>query len=182
MVDERFPNWDVDVERGTVYSFAYNKNKELKGRQNNGYVILYDGKKFILLHRLIWMVANQCDIPNGYHVHHIDGNPLNNSIYNLELVDSFTHNSEHKKGNKNSLGYKPSEETRRKISETQLNNPKKSKQVAQYTLDGELVKVWISINETQRNGYDCSSVVKCCKGKKKSHKGFIWKYYNEETN
>ena len=34
MVDERFPNLDVDVERGSVYSFAYNKNKELKGRQN----------------------------------------------------------------------------------------------------------------------------------------------------
>lgn len=182
MVDERFSNWEIDVEKGVVFSTAYNKNRELKGRDINGYVILFDGKKHILLHRLIWMVANQCEIPNGYHIHHVDGNKQNNSIYNLELVETFLHNSEHKKGNKNMLGKMMSEETKEKLRNKLINRKDVSIKVAQYALNGELVKIWESINECGRNGFDNSTIVKCCKGKKKTHKGFKWEYYNEEKD
>lgn len=176
MIDERFPHWDVDVEKGIVYSIAYNKNRELRGREINGYIILFDGKKHILLHRLVWMVANQCDIPKGYHIHHKDGNKQNNSIYNLELIESFLHNSEHKSGNKNMLGKKFSEETKEKLRNKLTNRKDVSKKVAQYTLDYELVKIWESINECGRKGFDASTICKCCQGKKKTHKGYIWKY------
>lgn len=44
----------------------------------------------IRLHRAVWAQAHG-PIPEGYHVHHIDGDPGNNDLSNLELV----HNSKH---------------------------------------------------------------------------------------
>lgn len=35
-------------------------------------------------------------IPNGYHIHHIDGNPFNNSIENLKCVTAEEHSQIHK--------------------------------------------------------------------------------------
>ena len=164
MIDERFPNWDVDVEKGIIYSLRFKRN--IGSIDKDGYVKVFPpkGYKHNCFHQYIWMVANGCDIPKGYDIHHMDGNKLNNSIYNLELVEHTLHIVEHKQN--------ISEETKNKMS----------KQVAQYTLDGELVKVWISANECGRNGFDQGNVSACCQGKRKTHNGFIWKYYNEERD
>ena len=50
------------------------------------------------------------------------------------------------------------------------------KKVYQYTLDGELVKVWDSTMECDRNGYNHGAISKCCKGRVKTHKGYRWSY------
>lgn len=56
---------------------------------------------------------------------------------------------------------------------------KMSKKVAQYSLDGKLVRVWNSLHEIQREtGFLMQGVSDCCLGKKKTYKGFIWKYVN----
>lgn len=47
-----------------------------------------------LLHRRVWSDANG-SIPDGHHVHHIDGDWRNNAIDNLELVSSSEHASRH---------------------------------------------------------------------------------------
>ena len=191
---ERFPQWLVDIEEGKIWS---KKHKRYIGRiDKKGYVNVKPpkGYKHCCIHQYIWIAANQADIPEGYEIHHIDHNTLNNSIYNLELVEQFKHRSEHKKGfkltedtkkkmSKAKKGYKHSEETKKRMSKTKkgilLNNPKLSKQVGQYTLKGELVKVWCSTNECGRNGYTQSHISQCCRGELKKHKGFKWKYYNE---
>lgn len=199
MVDKRFPNWDVDVEKGTIYSNFSRKNIGSVG--SNGYITIYPpkGYKHRCAHQYIWMVANGCDIPEGYDIHHIDGNRHNNSIYNLELIDEKTHLSEHSKINKNFKGKHHSELTKFKISKTlkgrhlseehkeniskgNINNPNFSKKVCQYTLDGDLVNIWISMGEAERNGFNHNNICQCCKGKKKTHKGFIWKYYEEQKD
>lgn len=176
MIDERFPNWDVNIEEGTIYSLK--RNRYIGSVSKDGYIQVspQNNYKHKGVHQYIWMVAKQADIPKGYDVHHIDHNPLNNSIYNLELIDTTIHRSEHK------IGKQHSEETKRKISEAQINNPSKSKQVGQYTLEGELVKIWCSMREAERNGFNKGAVSVCCNGKLKKHKGFIWKYYNEEKD
>lgn len=191
MIDERFPNWDIDVENGTIYSLYY--KRYIGSINEDGYVLVtkQKGYKHCKLHQYIWMVANGCDIPDGYDVHHIDGNKLNNSIYNLELVNHKKHLSEHKKGvtfseehkNKISETHKGkiiSEDTKEKISKILTNNPKLSKQVMQLTLDGELIKIWDSANECERNGFCQGHISECCNGKRKTHKGFIWKYIEEK--
>ena len=52
----------------------------------------------------------------------------------------------------------------------------KKKQVFQYSLDGELVRVWESLGEAGRNGYTFQSVSNCCLGNKNTHKGYRWSY------
>ena len=69
-----------------------------------------------------------------------------------------------------------SEITRKKLSMSQLNNEKKSKKVFQYTLDGKLVKVWESTMDCDRNGYCSPKVSSCCRGLRKTHKGYKWSY------
>lgn len=171
MTDERFPNWEIDIEKGEIYSLKYKKYIGSIGKDGYLRVGTPKGYKHRGVHQYIWMCANQADIPEGYDVHHIDGNKLNNNIYNLELIESIKHRSEHKKG------IVLSEEYRRKLSESQLNRKDLSKQVMQFTLDGELVKIWESTAECGRNGFNQSKVSACCRGERKKHKGFKWEYY-----
>ena len=52
-----------------------------------------------------------------------------------------------------------------------------SKPVGQYTLDGDLVKVWQSTNEVGRQtGFSHGYICKTASGKHKQAYGFIWKY------
>lgn len=52
-----------------------------------------------------------------------------------------------------------------------------SKRVAQKTKDGELVKIWLSAREVQRQlGWNQSHISKCCNGKLKTYKGFLWEF------
>ena len=53
---------------------------------------------------------------------------------------------------------------------------KMSKKVLQFTLDGLFIREWESMIECSRNGFSLSAVSACCQGKRKSHKGFIWRY------
>lgn len=53
-----------------------------------------------------------------------------------------------------------------------------AKKICQYTMDGELVKVWGSISEASKV-YCRTSIKDCLKGKYKKHKGYIWRYYDE---
>ena len=53
---------------------------------------------------------------------------------------------------------------------------KEHKQVYQYTLDGELVRVWESTAEAGRNGFHHGHISECCLGKLKTHGGYKWSY------
>lgn len=46
------------------------------------------------LHRAVWAAAHG-PIPDGHHVHHIDGDPLNNDVSNLRCVTPKEHIAEH---------------------------------------------------------------------------------------
>lgn len=50
-------------------------------------------------------------------------------------------------------------------------------QVNQYTLEGLLIKTWISISEASKQTKTSkSSIIRCCKNKQKTANNFIWKY------
>lgn len=75
------------------------------------------------LHRLIFEDFYDFKVPNGFVVHHKDGNKLNNCILNLQLMRKFDHLSLHHKG------LKHSDETKMKMSKAKKgkylgkNNP-----------------------------------------------------------
>jgi len=56
-----------------------------------GYYFQRKGKR---LHRAVWEAYNG-DIPEGYHVHHMDGDRSNNQIENLALVPGIEHIANH---------------------------------------------------------------------------------------
>ena len=51
-----------------------------------------------------------------------------------------------------------------------------SKRVLQLSLSGDLIREWESTRECGRNGFNQGSVVDCCNGKQKTHKGFRFMY------
>ena len=57
------------------------------------------------------------------------------------------------------------------------NRKDMSKKVYQYDLEGNLIKEWPSTRECGRNGFGSYYVSRCCLGKIKTYKGYIWSYY-----
>ena len=75
----------------------------------------YNMKK---LHRLIFENVYG-KIPKGMHIHHIDKNPLNNCILNLEPMTEEMHHKLHSNGKNNAMyGKNHSRETRNKMTQT----------------------------------------------------------------
>lgn len=145
---------------GRIKSIKFGKEIILKQHNNKGgyyYVcLLKNGKhKNYYVHRLV----AQAFLPNPYklpQVNHKDENKTNNNVDNLEwCTNEYNHN------------YGTINE---RISQSQ------SKPVLQYDLNGNLIKEWKSINECGRNGFNQGDICKCCNGKRKTAKGFIWKY------
>ena len=107
--------------------------------------------KTYLVHRIIAEVF--LPNPNNYkEVNHKDEDKTNNNVNNLEWCDAK---------------YNSNYGTR---------NERLSKSVLQYDLEGNFIKEWKSTMECCRNGYNQGAVAACCQGKRKTHKGFIWKY------
>ena len=65
------------------------KGKVLIPHINKGYEYVHlctnGNTSYVKVHRIVAMAFLQ-SIPNKTHVNHIDGNKLNNSVYNLEIV------------------------------------------------------------------------------------------------
>ena len=57
-----------------------------------------------------------------------------------------------------------------------LSADDKAKQVYQYSLDGQLVRVWESAMEAGRNGFNQGNISDCCLGKQKTSKGYKWSF------
>lgn len=84
------------------------------------------------------------------------------------------------------FGKQFSEEHKQKLKEnhwdmSSANNPK-ARRVAQYTKDGELIKIWECISDACRAlGLKTANVVRCCQHRKgyKTSGGYIWEYYEE---
>lgn len=70
-------------------------------------------------------------------------------------------------------GKKRSEEVRRKLFEAQKHRRKK---VYQYTIEGQLVKIWDSLSDVGRAGYNQSNVGMCCNNLRKKADGHRWSY------
>lgn len=68
------------------------------------------------------------------------------------------------------------EELKKIIKEIE-NNPTAAKKVYQYDLNGNLIKIWSSTMEIERQlGYKSQNINDCCLGKTKQSHGFFWSY------
>lgn len=155
--------------KGNVKSLVNNKGVEreklLKPVIVNGYkkvnLCKNKTKKTYSIHRLVAQafIENTNNYPC---INHKDECKTNNVVENLEWC---THKYNTNYGS-----------CIKRMSESQINDTNKSKQVYQYSKEGELISVWESTSECGRNGFERSSVSACCNGKLKTHKGYIWRY------
>jgi len=73
---------------------------------------------------------------------------------------------------KSRRGYKPTKETLKKYSLSHIQHA-----VIQFDLSGNLVKEWECVMYAAKElGYSRSCIYDCCNNKRKTHKGFMWKY------
>jgi|DEB0MinimDraft_12_1074336.scaffolds.fasta_scaffold78270_1 hypothetical protein len=82
------------VETTTWNSLVYRRYPESNRLSDRQYFQRAGVVGTARLHRDVWSAANG-PIPEGNHVHHIDGDTLNNDISNLECVTPEQHRAEH---------------------------------------------------------------------------------------
>lgn len=107
------------------------------------------GKEY-KVHRLVALafIPNPNNLPQ---VNHIDENKKNNNVSNLEWCTALYN-----------INY---------------SSHKRCCKINQLTLDGELVKVWESSMQIERElGYSQGYIIQCCKRKIRSAYGYRWEY------
>ena len=174
-----FPDYLV-TSKGRVLSLKGNNIKELKPfKDKDGYyrVNLYKkGKrKHILVHRLVAQafISNPNNKPC---VNHIDENKTNNCVSNLEWM-TCKENTNYGTGiDRRSITHSITMSDGRMKG---IKNPN-HKSVIGINKKTNDIKIYHYIRECENDGFDTSHIVKCCKGKIKTHKGYTWKYYNGE--
>ena len=151
--------------KGRVKSLKWGKERILRpGTNRLGYmfVCLYHDnmKKTVKLHRLV----AQAFIPNPENkpqVNHLDENKKNNCVDNLEWA-SAKENSNYGTRNERLTG-------------------KPFICIIQYSKDGLFIREWKGAMEVERViGINNRNINSCCKGKRKSAGGFVWKYKEKD--
>lgn len=182
---EGFPNYQVSnfgnvksIDRYVIRNnrSEYVKGKVLKQSIRGGYyfVAIYNGnrnnRKQIFVHRLVALAF----IPNPYKlpcVNHKDENKFNNMVDNLEWC-THKYNSNYGTSISRRVNHQNFEDIAKQVR----------KPILQYDIDMNLVSEWSSASECERmtNGeFKNSGISKCCNGKLKQYKGFIWRHKHD---
>ena len=90
-------------------------------------------------------------------------------IYYIALYDTYHNGYNQCIGGSATLGYKFTDEQKKKMSIP----------IIQYTLEGKFVRDWIGAMEVKHVlGYNQGCITACCRGRQKTAYGFKWAYKN----
>ena len=176
---------------GRVKSLNYRNSgieKKLKlNKSKQGYLRITLNKngdrKTFQVHRLV-AEAFIPNIDNKPEIDHIDTNKENNCVYNLRWVTGKENmNNELTKNylSKKHIGLRCGEDNPM-YGRYGKNNPT-SKKVVQLSLNKELIKIWDSMADVERElRFNKNHISSCCNKKRKTHKGYIWMFYEDYIN
>lgn len=171
-----------------------------KRNSTKGYKAVNLKRKLHYVHRLVaeTFIPNPDNKPQ---VNHIDGNTWNNNVENLEWVTSKEnmqhaykmglikqdkeHSTENQKRWRNEFGKKygaTKENTifkERWFKEKYNGKEKNCRKIIQYAKNKEYIKEWDSILQASEElGIDKGNISSCCRNKRHSAGGYIFKYKN----
>lgn len=116
------------------------------------------------VHRLILHAFDPRENEDELEVHHLDGNPANNNLDNLQWV---THEE--------NIKYIPPEKL--KSSNQFIARP-----IVQMTLEGQEIAIYPSAYEAwKQTGCNHRHISEVCQGKRRTTGGFKWKYFEGST-
>lgn len=169
---------DISTKEGKCRSTNYKntgKTKELTNQPNKQgrlFWCLTIGGKEMFYQAARWIAITypelvQNEYFDGAIIDHIDTDPLNNHPLNLRWVTPSGNNM-------NSL-------TLQHMSRARKGKKGPHKPIKQFTKDGEFVRSYESAREAIRVnpsslGLNYKSISACCRGKVKTHRGYVWKY------
>lgn len=173
---------DIRTKEGQCFSirtgkYLSNQHSERDGR--NYWGLFKDGKQ-VRQQAARWIAITFPElIENEYfddaEIDHKDTDRMNNHPSNLRWVTS--------KGNSNNpLTVKHNAEAHIGVF---VNHPKLSKEVQQYSIDGEYIATYPSVSEASRQtGINLGDIASCCRKRKHCHTagGYIWEYSRNDVN
>ena len=134
----------------------YKREKILKSYDNRGYKMVRlskNGKiQFVYVHRLVCSSFKKLSLNNKKaKINHIDENKSNNNVNNLEICSQ-----------KYNVRYSIKKNKIAKIK------------------DNKIIKVWNYLYLIEEElGFNKGNICMCCRGKRKTAYGYIWRYVNE---
>lgn len=167
-------NYEDKYEVSNLGNIRSKKGNLLKAKPNSkGYLrvcIDRNTKKYVFVHRLVAKAFVVNKNPGVFTVvNHIDFNPLNNNASNLE----WTTQKENMRYSLRRGRFNRSEKWLKNLRKSNEKNGRSVIGINQST--GEIIK-FICLNDCKRYGFDASCVCECCKGRRKTHKGYLWRY------
>ena len=165
------------------------------GKNGGGYLFVNLWKngesKMNYIHRLVLSTFSPVENMENLEVNHLDEDKTNNCLSNLEWCTrsyNNTYNDRHKRVGEKLRGRTYSEETKEKMSEAHkghiVSEETKKKMsesnsipIVQLSLGGKYIRSWKSGRDAGREGgFNPGRISDCCKGNRKSHKGYKWCY------
>lgn len=193
----------VILDDGYVFTVTddgriFHEDKELKRQEysKTGYLYVGHKRRNYLVHRLVAKAFIDNTLKFGdrsIHVHHKNGDKKDNRVENLQIMFMAEHQKQHKQKYPltkicvicgKEFAPKPTKRNRAKTCSKEccdelnkINHLKRKIPIAQKDLNGELIKIWDSASDIEKElGYFCSNINKCCKHVINTYKGFIWEY------
>lgn len=147
--------------KGRVKSLYNGSERILRPWINNdGYLNVKLYKNTAAQHRLVHRLVAKVFISNPdnkLQINHKDENKLNNCVENLEWITCI-----------DNCNYG-------------TRNERISRKILQYSKSGEFIREWQSAAEVERElNINHSNIASCCKGKRKSSGGFVWRYKEKD--
>ena len=167
---------------GRVKSLNYGNHgysRVLVPKENNkGYLwveLWKDGKTHCLqIHRLVALHFLPNDDKSKNTINHIDENPRNNILTNLEWCTQAENNRKYRENHK----VEKKRVVRKRVD--QYKTKYSAFRILQLSKDGKLIAVHKNVATIVRTmRYNNTSIIECCKGKRKTAYGCKWQFASQ---